>query len=107
MKFGHREVEWEIPRQVCSVKADLSVGCLSIRGREQGENDLEGMKNVNTVTIPTNICGPKGISRDCSTRLGMLSSVCEERSMEGRGENHKGDCQKGKYEVGAKVLLPL
>ena len=41
----------------------LTVGCLYNREREQGENDHEGMKNFNTVTIPTNICGPKSISK--------------------------------------------
>ena len=64
----------------------LTVDCLYNREREQGENDHEGMKNFNTVTIPTNICGPKSISRDCSTRLGTLSPVWEERPEGTRGE---------------------
>ena len=52
MKFEHREVGWEIPRQVHPKMGTLTVACLSNREREQGENDHEGMKNFTTVTFP-------------------------------------------------------
>ena len=95
MKFEHREVGWEIPRQVHPKKGALTAACLSNREREQGENDHEAMKNFNTVTIPTNICGPKSISRDCSARLGTRSPVWKERPEGARGEKQLRGLSEG------------
>ena len=52
MKFEYREVGWGIPKQVHPKMGALTVACLSNGEREQGENDHEGMKNLNTVTFP-------------------------------------------------------